>query len=346
MFRRISVVYPRGMQTGGPEALHQLVDALRSEGQDAVLVPRPGTEDRPRVDAYRGYDAPEARTVEDASDCAVLSPEDKPEALHRFGAAAPFCWWLSVDNGSPFRDRQVLRNAWSMPVPGLLERAKRMARVPLHDLQRTLRRDRALFARMGHLSQSVYAASVVHDRLGLTCSLLSDYTPLSEFEHRAFPPPADRDPVIAYNPVKSGRLVDELRPLVPEVRFVPLQGMRRAEVVDTLGGSMVYLDLGNHPGKDRLPREAALADSVVLVGRRGAAALREDVPLDDDFKIGAGPHLLRHARAAVLAVLQDPDAAWRRQDGYRAAILGERARFQQEARTAFDASRHPALARS
>lgn len=346
MFRRIFVVYPRGMQTGGPEALHQLVDALRSDGQDAVLVPRHGTEDRPRVDAYRVYDAPEARSVEDAADCAVLSPEDEPEALHRYRAAVPYCWWLSVDNGSPFRDRQVLRNAWAMPVPPPAERMKQVLRPTVHGLQRWLRGDRALLERMGHLAQSVYAANFVRDRLGYSCSLLSDYTPLAEFDARRPTPPSVRGAIVAYNPAKSRRLVDELRPLVPEVRFLPLQGMQRAEVVDALGDSMIYLDLGNHPGKDRLPREAALAGAVVLVGRRGAADVQEDVPLAADHKISVGPQLLANARSALLAVLQDPDAAWHAQDDYRAVIRGERERFQQEARTAFEMSRCTALERA
>ena len=57
---RISVYYPRGVRTGGPEALHQLVHTLVEQGHDAVLTPMPGTESTPRCAAYRSYSAPEA----------------------------------------------------------------------------------------------------------------------------------------------------------------------------------------------------------------------------------------------------------------------------------------------
>ena len=37
------------------------------------------------------------------------------------------------------------------------------------------------------------------------------------------------------------------------------------------------VDLGHHPGKDRLPREAALAGCVTVVGRAGAAVFADEV---------------------------------------------------------------------
>ena len=46
----------------------------------------------------------------------------------------------------------------------------------------------------------------------------------------------------------------------------------------------VYVDFGNHPGKDRIPREAALCGCRVVTNLRGAAAYREDVELDDCLK--------------------------------------------------------------
>ena len=36
------------------------------------------------------------------------------------------------------------------------------------------------------------------------------------------------------------------------LRWVPLQDMKRDELVDTLRKSMLYVDFGHHPGQDRL----------------------------------------------------------------------------------------------
>ncbi|MFC3399287.1 hypothetical protein ACFOEP_12775 [Microbacterium amylolyticum] len=60
-FDIVYVYYPRGLATGGPEALHQLVDSLRRQGREAYLVAVPGTERAPRAQRYAHYDAPRLR---------------------------------------------------------------------------------------------------------------------------------------------------------------------------------------------------------------------------------------------------------------------------------------------
>jgi hypothetical protein len=47
----------------------------------------------------------------------------------------------------------------------------------------------------------------------------------------------------------------------------------------------VYIDFGNHPGMDRLPREAAMAGCIVITNKEGAAYYDEDVPIPSQYKI-------------------------------------------------------------
>ena len=46
----------------------------------------------------------------------------------------------------------------------------------------------------------------------------------------------------------------------------------------------IYIDFGEHPGKDRIPREAAANGCCVITNRKGSAAYAEDVPIPDQFK--------------------------------------------------------------
>jgi hypothetical protein len=46
------------------------------------------------------------------------------------------------------------------------------------------------------------------------------------------------------------------------------------------------MDFGPHPGMDRLPREAAMADCIVITNREGAAFYKEDIPIPSQYKIG------------------------------------------------------------
>jgi len=48
---------------------------------------------------------------------------------------------------------------------------------------------------------------------------------------------------------------------------------------------MMYIDFGTHPGKDRIPREAALRNCIVLTNRNGAADNNVDVPIPNEYKI-------------------------------------------------------------
>lgn len=49
--------------------------------------------------------------------------------------------------------------------------------------------------------------------------------------------------------------------------------------------SMIYIDFGEHPGKDRIPREAAMRDLIVITGRDGAAVNDVDVSIPKKYKI-------------------------------------------------------------
>jgi hypothetical protein len=60
--------------------------------------------------------------------------------------------------------------------------------------------------------------------------------------------------------------------------------MSKTEVTDALLSSKLYIDFGNHPGKDRFPREAVLCGCCLITGRRGAADNDVDIPIDSKYK--------------------------------------------------------------
>jgi hypothetical protein len=46
----------------------------------------------------------------------------------------------------------------------------------------------------------------------------------------------------------------------------------------------VYIDFGHHPGKDRMPREAAAAGCCIITSRSGAAGNDLDTPINGRYK--------------------------------------------------------------
>ena len=89
----------------------------------------------------------------------------------------------------------------------------------------------------------------------------------------------ERLPAVAYNYAK-----DRTTPYycnLLKIPTVPIKDMTPTQVRETLSTVMIYADLGFHPGKDKLPREAAMCNCVVVTNKAGAAAYEEVIPISE-----------------------------------------------------------------
>lgn len=274
----IYVYYPRGAETGGPEALHQLVDSLRRQGQEAYLSVMPGFEGNPRVTAYEKYDSPEKVPKDDSI---VVVPEIGVNILNQFPLSNKMIWWLAA--GSPSQKDVI------------------------------------------HLAQSQFAAEEIKKQ-GFEYKMLSDYTPLDYV--KSMP---NEGNIIAFNGNKGQEFVELVMPLVPNAKWIPIRGMSRNQVLDTLNTSSIYLDLGHHPGKDRLPREAAVSGATVVTSRRGSANYYSDIPIMNKV-----PHDNPETIATVLRfMLNDLSSFYENQKIYRDIISKEKETFDREVMEVF-----------
>ncbi len=338
-FNRIFVLYPRGAQTGGPEALHQIVDALRRQGHDASLVPLKSTAGVPRASAYERYDAPESELIDDPAN-AVIVPEGMLEHLPQVRRAQRICWWLSIDNSAPFlprqeaRDRRFTRSIgaphadWSPNAASFTYR-RMVARRPW----------RSLLESSLHLAQSAYARAYLLSSLGVSAAVVSDYLPLERPAPGALAPAGTRGRSIAYNPRKAPWVPELLGPRISDVDWRPLAGLTSTGVADLLSRTAVYFDPGFHPGRDRMPREAAVHGAVTVVARRGSGAFWDDVPIPWEHKVSPGPAFLEDTAATLTGVFEAPEASVAAQQGYRDWIADDRARFDLELERVFTGQR-------
>ncbi|MBT1165058.1 hypothetical protein JS534_10665 [Bifidobacterium felsineum] len=72
--------------------------------------------------------------------------------------------------------------------------------------------------------------------------------------------------------------------LAPDLRWTPIINLSTLQVRDLLLRSKVYIDFGNHPGKDRFPREAAMCGACIITGKNGSAAFNDDLPIPSSYK--------------------------------------------------------------
>lgn len=310
----IYVVAPNRHPTGGVELLHQFVDAVNTSAGTARIVyfPFHGSHSRPK--AYEKYACPQALVGEaDKSGSVVIIPETLTHLIRHFSYASVFVWWLSVDNyfGS-LKLRYLIANRL----------------LPFRHW--TVRAD----PRISHLAQSQYAIDFLRKNGVLGARLLTDYlnpdfiTAAQQVDVRC------KKDIVLYNPAKGMARTRQVLGLIPaHIKTVALEGMTRAQMVDTLASAKVYIDFGNHPGKDRIPREAAIMRCCVLTNRRGSAANSVDVPISDEYKIDdtCSGFALEAARQ-VSRIIENYPAAGVRYESYRQIIQGEQRNFQKQVR--------------
>ncbi|MFL5256131.1 MAG: hypothetical protein ACJ8AI_25200 [Rhodopila sp.] len=161
--------------------------------------------------------------------------------------------------------------------------------------------------------------------------MLTDYLTPHIFQ---IAPAAGRLPAVAYNPRKIPAPLYRLLATKIGHPCVPLEGMDKPTLASLLRELRVYADFGPHPGRDRLPREAALSGAVVITGRRGAAAFPADVPLPNHFRLDeAAPDFDARLLAVIRNLLQDEEAflqARAEQQSYRNWIEANQGAFTRE----------------
>ena len=304
---RVLILCPLGVKTGGPEALHQLCDALRRQGRDAYLYPTNPSITQ-RIEEYNVYDAPIVPYLALHDSDVLVTPETflvLPSQFSDFPNSRIWIWWLSVDNSDvkaasnfefinhPIDMAQWISNERLMKkvlIKFFNFRKKSFFKVRSFFKPNTeINYSRVLdFMKVGALAQSTYAFKFLKSQGHLKILMLSDYISLegelfsnvnlslgfalssedSEIEADSEVKTAN---VVCFNYAKSRHFILKLAYWLPQVEFVPINNMNKQEIMETLTRSDLYLDLGHFPGKDRLPREAILLGCPVLLAKRGSA---------------------------------------------------------------------------
>ena len=110
-----------------------------------------------------------------------------------------------------------------------------------------------------------------------------------------------------------------------------MQGLDRGELAEAFLGAKLYIDFGHHPGKDRLPREAAVHGCCVVTSRYGSAANSVDVPISERYKLDTrAPDFVGRFETLVDGIFRG-DFESCRQDftGYRETIRREAEIFRE-----------------
>ncbi|MBR5407205.1 MAG: glycosyltransferase [Lachnospiraceae bacterium] len=308
-FKKVFVICAAYYKTGGTEVLHQLVYNINRLGGNAYIT------------YIRLYDSPslcnpafseyvkdhilEIDDIEDVEGNAIVIPEGYPEYNARFSHAYKMLWWLSVDNFEgiyKFDDKKI-------------------------DKVHEEFRDTISL----HLTQSEYAyeyligKGVPKDRI----LHLGDYLNDVYFSEDASNDRA-REDIVVYNPRKGQESTKNIMDADPSIRYVPLQNMTSEEARELMRRAKVYIDFGNHPGKDRIPREAAMCGCIVVTGRHGSAANPVDIRIPEKYKLKEEDVSASQVAGFIRECIETYDVRVSDFNAYRRCIEEEKEEFSED----------------
>lgn len=316
MYRRKIFVCSPATVTGGPELLHQLVHELRDIGHTAYITYYPFEDKLECPSPYRRYNVPQAKLSDDI-DALVIVPETATWIARSLKKSRVLIWWMSVDNYFNRREDSKIRDLMRRFRDFIRPRDFSNRKIPLFTMKKYT-----------HLTQSEYARLFL-ESMDIEGKLLTDYLSEEYLNVKRSMIFNSRRNIICFNPNKGHEKIYSLMKKYSQFEFIPIQGLSTDGVLNLMKSSKIYIDFGNHPGKDRMPREAAMAGCCVITGRRGSAANEIDIPIMSEYKLNdINCEYISEFKWLVKSIFEDFEKHSINFSNYRQLILKERGIFK------------------
>lgn len=328
---KVIVFCPANEATGGPEVLHQLCYCLRNLGYDSEMYYydyKKTDYKTPVCACYAHYGNPFSTTYIDSEEKVCIVPETRTKEFYNIKKGVKVLWWLSVDNYENMINRTHGHIIKNQNAKTLL----RKIRCIKHKVYDVTKEDIAF-----HLVQSEYAKAYCYSlnipaiKIHYVSDYLNDSYLLRARENKRIP----KGNRVLFNPKKGYDFTKMLINEAPEIEWTPLINLSYDKVVDLMQRSKVYIDFGNHPGKDRLPREAAVNGCCIITGRRGSAAYQEDVDIPSEFKFEDRKELIGEIIQKIHQIFDSYEGISPQFERYRENIFKEPQKFKEDVRDTF-----------
>lgn len=328
--KKIYVYCLASVVTGGCELLHQLVDFLNDNHRDAYIV-YIGKGAKKVPEAYSAYNIKVANEIEDSEGAVVVLDEGFLYLADNFKKAHLIFWWLSVDN--------FFADPVQLPYHSLKDLFKWNKKTFVRALLKGSLKEKRHFSVSKLAKQkAVNAYQSEYARLFLKKNGFKEIVPLKDYINTEYfnSETSCKENIVLYNPKKGYKFTSKLIASAPDITWIPLINLNRQQMLDYFKRAKVYIDFGNHPGKDRIPREAAINNSVVITGVRGSAGNDIDIPIPAKYKFDENVISRFTIITRIKEIFDNFDDALSDQLNYRNHIKEEKKEFENQIRTLFE----------
>lgn len=305
---------PEKFATGGTELLHQLYYKLKKRNKDVKIYYYNYTEGNPVAQRFEKYKVEYVIKIEDQQQNLLIVPEVATQLLEQYSEVKKVVWWLSVDN--------------------YLESIKESSKIFKRIIERLRKKTKPKFnfknQKVFHYVQSEYAKKFLKEKGVEKIEYLSDYLNDIFLKEEVCYNSKNRKNIVLYNPKKGIEFTQKIINQFSDIRFIPLENITPDEVKKLCKTSKVYIDFGNHPGKDRFPREAAILGCCIITGKKGAAKYYEDVRILERYKFEDSKGNIDQIGRKILEIFENYNSNIKDFEEYRKMIKNEETQFEKD----------------
>ena len=311
---------------GGGELLHQLCDALNNNGIDSYMcyfdIKKHQFIKADIPDHIKLYNTHPCDGIEDNECNIIIVPEKYTEPFKGLNRIQKCIWWLGMNQYFWTSElyswpRLTVLYHWLLYLSG------KATPLPPHKIKGQ---------EIRHLSQCWYGVAFLNNKGFHNVAYLSDY--INEL-HLDLGENVERENIVLYNPKRNIKYLKKVMKYDESIKYIPIINMSNQEVSALMARAKLYVDLGSHPGKDRMPREAALHGCCIITSTEGSADFWDDVPIGNEFKFVRSNANLPLVHKKIMDVLNDYDGYMHKFDSYREFILKEKGHFEDDVKNIF-----------
>lgn len=326
---KIYVMCPAFFKTGGTELLHQYVYVANKNNLNCFIVYHDATKNSGINPAFQKYVDKYLclNDIDDDIKNVLIVPETLTKFLPMFSKIRKVIWWESVDNylftsSIKYRFKRLFNN----PNETITQFIKFLLKKILF-VNDGLRINKIKKEAKYHFVQSYYALDFLnkHD-IKENIFYVSDY--INDIYLNYNIDYSLKKDIVCYNPAKGFKFAKKIIKSMNNTKFVAIKNMTNDEVRQTLSACKVYIDFGNHPGKDRFPREAAMMGCCIITGKKGAAAFYNDIPIAAKYKFESKNKSIKKITECISDCLNNYKEIMLDYEFYRKYIKNEKEQFE------------------
>lgn len=268
---KIIIFCPPKKVTGGPEALHQLSNKLYDLNYKNVFMHYTPKRENPKPSHYDIYKTSEINEVIDNPENILIIPESMTFLVKKYPKSQKIIWWLSVDFYKILMDYRIKKQFFFTKI---LYQQK--------DKEYYFEQIPNVFHWAQSFRSSVYLKKhqIPENQIDFVCDYINPI-----FLENKVPIQKDiQNKSVLYNPKKGKKEIAELIKNSPDLQWIPIQNMNANQIKELMSKSLLYVDFGENPGRDKMLREAVSQDCCIVSGKNGSSAFYEDLMIPEEYK--------------------------------------------------------------